>query len=56
MYFSSEAEARSGERLEVPLELRADMDEMDKISVEASEFRNLNQPLSVLTRVPAWRR
>jgi alanine racemase len=45
MYFSSEAEACSGERLEVPLEWRAAMDEMDKISVEESEFLDLKQPL-----------
>jgi hypothetical protein len=47
MYFSSEAEAEacSGERLEVLLEWRAAMDEMDKISVGESEFLDLKQPL-----------
>ncbi len=44
MYFTSEAEAREGERKEVPLELRANMEEMDKLSVGETEFFDLKQP------------
>lgn len=45
LYFTSEAEAREGERKEVPLELRAAMEEMDKLSVGEPEFFDLEQPL-----------
>jgi hypothetical protein len=44
LYFTSEAEAREGERKEMPPELRATMDEMDKLTVEAPEFFDLKQP------------
>jgi hypothetical protein len=44
LYFTSEAEAREGERKEVPPELQATMDEMDKLTVEAPEFFDLKQP------------
>ena len=44
MYFTSEAEAREGERKEVPPELRANMDEMNKLSVGETEFYDLKQP------------
>ena len=44
LYFTSEAEAREGERKEVPLELRATMDEMEKLTVEQPEFFDLTQP------------
>jgi len=44
MYFTSEAEAREGERKEVPLEMRASMDEMNKLSVGDTEFFDLKQP------------
>jgi len=44
MYFTSEADAREGERKEVPLELRATMEEMDKLSVGETEFLDLKQP------------
>jgi len=44
MYFTSEAEAREGERKEVPPELKANMDEMDKISIGEPEFFDLKQP------------
>jgi hypothetical protein len=44
LYFTSEAEAREGERKEMPLELRATMDEMDKLTVEEPEFFDLKQP------------
>jgi hypothetical protein len=45
LYFTSEAEARKGERAEVPLELRAAMEEMDKLAVGEVEFLDLPQPL-----------
>ena len=45
MYFTSEAEAREGERKEVPPELQANMEEMNKISVGEPEFFDLKQPV-----------
>ena len=45
LYFTSEAEAREGERKEVPLEMRATMEEMDKLSLEEPDFFDLKQPL-----------
>jgi hypothetical protein len=45
LYFTSEAEAREGERKEVPLELRATMDEMEKLTVEQPESFDLTQPV-----------
>jgi hypothetical protein len=45
LYFSSEAEAREREGKEMPLELRATMDEMNKITVEEPEFFDLRQPV-----------
>ena len=45
LWFTSEAEAREGERKETPIELRAQMDEMDKLSVGETEFFDLPQPL-----------
>jgi hypothetical protein len=44
LYFTSEADAREGERKEVPPELKATMDEMDKLTVEVPEFFDLKQP------------
>jgi hypothetical protein len=44
MYFTSEAEAREGERKEVPLELRANMEEMNKLNAGETEFFDLKQP------------
>jgi hypothetical protein len=44
LYFTSEAEAREGERKEIPLELRANMDEMNKLSAGETEFFDLKQP------------
>jgi hypothetical protein len=53
LYFSSEAEAREGERKEVPEELQATMDEMDELVVEQPEFFDLAQPvLRSATRSP----
>ena len=44
MYFTSEAEAREGERKEIPPELQANMEEMNKISTGEPEFFDLRQP------------
>src|SRR5207244_11001774 len=44
IYFTSEAEAREGERKEPPPELKAQMEEMDKLSVGEPEFFDLKQP------------
>jgi hypothetical protein len=44
LYFTSEAEAREGERKEVPPELKATMDEMEKLTVEEPEFFDLKSP------------
>jgi len=44
MYFTSEAEAREGERKEIPPELQAQMEEMNKLSVGEPEFFDLKQP------------
>jgi hypothetical protein len=45
LWFTSEAEAREGERKEVPMELRATMEQMEKLAVEEPEFFDLTQPL-----------
>jgi hypothetical protein len=44
LYFTSEAEAREGERREVPLELRANMEEMGKLSIGETVFYDLKAP------------
>jgi hypothetical protein len=44
MYFTSEQEAREGERKEPPARLKAQMEEMDKLSVGEPEFFDLKQP------------
>ena len=44
MYFTSEAEAREGERKEPPPELQAQMEEMGKLSVGETEFFDLKKP------------
>jgi hypothetical protein len=44
LYFTSEEEAREGERKEPPPELKAQMEEMDAISVGVPEFFDLQQP------------
>ena len=44
IYFTSEAEAREGERKEPPPELQAQMDEMNQLSVGETEFFDLKQP------------
>ena len=45
MYFTSEADAREGERKEIPPELQANMDEMNKLSIGEPEFFDLKQPI-----------
>ena len=44
MYFTSEQEAREGERKEPPPELKAQMEEMNALSVGEPEFLDLRQP------------
>ena len=44
MYFTSEAEAREGERKELPPELAAQMEEMSKLSIGQPEFFDLKEP------------
>jgi hypothetical protein len=45
MYFTSEAEAREGERKELPADLRAQMEEMNKLSIGEPEFFDLKEPI-----------
>jgi len=45
MYFTSEAEAREGERKEPPLEMRHQMEELNKLNVGEPEFLDLKQPI-----------
>ena len=47
MYFTSESEAREGERKEPPPELQAQMEEMNELSVGETEFFDLKQPLII---------
>ena len=47
MYFTSEAEAREGERKEIPPELQANMEEMNKLSVGETEFFDLKRPTMI---------
>jgi hypothetical protein len=45
MYFTSEADAREGERKELPPELQAQMEEMNSLSIGEPEFFDLKQPI-----------
>ena len=45
LYFTSEAEARAGERKEPPRELQVAMEDMGKLSVGETTFLDLRQPL-----------
>jgi hypothetical protein len=45
LYFTSEAEAREGERKEPPAELQNAMEEMGKLSVGETAFYDIRQPL-----------
>jgi hypothetical protein len=44
LYFTSEEAAREGERKEPPAELKAQMEEMDSLSVGTPEFFDLKEP------------
>ncbi len=44
IYFTSEAEAREGEKKEPPPELKAQMEELDSLSTGEPEFFDLKQP------------
>lgn len=44
MYFTSEAEAREGERKEPPPELKAQMDELNALAIGPPEFFDLKDP------------
>jgi hypothetical protein len=44
LYFTSEAEAREGEAKEPPPRLKAQMEEMDKLSVGTPEYFDLKDP------------
>jgi len=45
LYFTSEAEAREGERKEPPLEMRATLEQLEKISAGETEYLDLRQPM-----------
>jgi hypothetical protein len=45
MYFTSEAEARLGERKEPPPEMKAQMEEMNELNIGEPEFLDLKQPI-----------
>ena len=44
LYFTSEAEAREGERKEAPPELKAQMEEMGKLEIGEPTFLDIRQP------------
>ncbi len=44
VYFTSEAEAREGERKELPPDLQAQMEEMNRLTMGEPEFFDLKQP------------
>ena len=44
LYFTSEEAAREGERKEPPAHLKAQMEEMDKLSIGVPDFFDLKQP------------
>lgn len=50
IYFTSEQEAREGERREMPPQLKAEMDEMMSLTVEPPEFFDLQEPWLVSPR------
>jgi hypothetical protein len=45
LYFTSEDEAREGERKEPPPELAAQMEEMNKLTIGETEFFDLKEPM-----------
>jgi hypothetical protein len=50
LYFTSEAEAREGERKEPPVEWQATMEEMTKLSVGEPDFIDLRRPVLLSPR------
>jgi hypothetical protein len=44
IYFTTEAEARDGERKEPPPQLKAQMDQMNALNIGEPEFFDLTQP------------
>ena len=50
LYFTSEAEAREGERKEPPLEWKTTMDELTKLSVGDTAFIDLRKPVLLSPR------
>jgi len=47
LYFTSEAEAREGERKEMPFEVQSVMQELDKLSLEGPVFYDLRRPVVI---------
>jgi hypothetical protein len=50
IYFTSEAEAREGEKREMPQEMQAAMEEMGKLSIGETEFFDLRNPMLVTAK------
>ena len=44
IYFTSEKEAREGESKEPPPQMKATMEEMDKLNIGVPEFFDLKEP------------
>ena len=44
MYFTSEAEARKGEKKKIPANLKAQMDEMNSLAIGETEFFDIRDP------------
>jgi hypothetical protein len=44
MYFTSEAEARKGEKKKIPANLKAQMDEMNSLAIGETEFLDIRDP------------
>ena len=48
MYFTSEKDARNGEKKELPPKLKAQMDEMNSLSVGEPEFFDIKRSVALL--------
>jgi hypothetical protein len=44
MYFTSEADARKGEKKKIPAKLKAEMDEMNSLVIGETEFIDIHDP------------
>jgi hypothetical protein len=44
MYFTSEAEARKGEKKKIPPNLKAQMDEMNSLAIGETQFFDIRDP------------